>query len=221
MSVRTTVRNCALALGISGFCWLGAMAQDTVSGAQRHDNGNNTPISTGSQTTPTTSAGHRAASDREFVRKAAQGGLAEVQLGQLATEKAASPEVKQFGQRMVDDHTKANDQLKEIAQQQGIQIPDQLDAKDAATKARLEKLSGKEFDRAYMHDMVTDHTKDVTEFKHEASSGKDSAVRSFAQQTVPTLEDHLKEAKNIAPKVGAKSGHGSGAVPTSQSGSEQ
>jgi putative membrane protein len=122
---------------------------------------------------------------------------------------------------MVDDHTKANDQLKQIAQQQGIQVPDQLDAKDAATKARLEKLSGKEFDRAYMHDMVMDHTKDVTEFKHEANSGKDSAVKSFAQQTVSTLEDHLKEAKNIAPKVGAKSERGSGAVPTSHSGSEQ
>jgi len=216
MSAVTTIRNCALALGISGFCCLGAMAQDTVSGAQRHENGNNTPISTGAQTTATTSAGH-AASDREFVRKAAQGGLAEVQLGQLATEKAASPEVKQFGQRMVDDHTKANEQLKQIAQQQGIQVPDQLDAKDAATKARLEKLSGKEFDRAYMNDMVTDHTKDVTEFKHEANSGKDSAVKSFAQQTVPTLEDHLKEAKNIAPKVGAKSGGAS----TSHTGSEQ
>ncbi len=221
MSATTTIRNCALALGIAGLCSLGAMAQDTVSGAQRHDNGNNTPISTGSQTTATTSAGHRAAPDREFVRKAAQGGLAEVQLGQLATEKAASPEVKQFGQRMVDDHTKANDQLKQIAEQQGIAVPDKLDAKDAATKARLEKLSGKEFDRAYMRDMVTDHTKDVTEFKHEANTGKDSAVKSFAQQTVPTLEDHLKEAKNIAPKVGTKCNRGSAAVPSSHSGGEQ
>jgi putative membrane protein len=221
MSTKATIRNCALTLGMAGFCCLGATAQNTVSGAQRHENGNNTPISTGSSTGATSSTSHTASSDRLFVRKAAQGGLAEVQLGQLATEKAASPEVKQFGQRMVDDHTKANDQLKQIAQQQGIQVPDQLDAKDAATKARLEKLSGKEFDRAYMHDMVMDHTKDVTEFKHEANSGKDSAVKSFAQQTVPTLEDHLKEAKNIAPKVGAKSAHASGAAATSHSGSEQ
>ncbi len=222
MSVTTTIRNCALALGVAGLCSLGAMAQDTVSGAQRSDSGSNTPVSTGSQTTATTtSTAHRAASDREFVRKAAQGGLAEVQLGQLATEKAASPEVKQFGQRMVGDHTKANDQLKQIAQQQGIAVPDKLNAKDAATKARLEKLSGKEFDRAYMHDMVTDHTKDVTEFKHEANSGKDSIVKNFAEQTVPTLEDHLKEAKSIAPKVGAASESRSGAVPASHSGSEQ
>ena len=221
MSLTTTIRNCALALGVAGLCSLGGIAQDTVSGAQRSDSGSNTPVSTGSQTTATTSAGHRAASDREFVRKAAQGGLAEVQLGQLATEKAASPEVKQFGQRMVDDHTKANDRLKQIAQQHGIAVSDKLDAKDAATKARLEKLSGKEFDRAYMHDMVTDHTKDVTEFKREANSGKDSTVKNFAEQTVPTLEDHLKEAKSIAPKVGAGSESRSGAVPTSHSGSEQ
>lgn len=210
MSAMTTIRNCALALGMSGFCCLGALSQDTVNGAQRHENGKNTAISTGSNTTATTSTSGRATSDREFVRKAAEGGLAEVQLGQLASEKAASPEVKQFGQRMVDDHTKANDQLKQIAQQQGIALPDKLDAKDAAIKARLEKLSGKNFDRAYMHDMVTDHTKDVTEFKHEANGGRDSAVKSFAQQTVPTLESHLKEARNIAPKVGAKSEHGSG-----------
>jgi putative membrane protein len=104
---------------------------------------------------------------------------------------------------MVDDHSKANNQLKQIAQQQGINVPDKLDAKDAATKARLEKLSGKQFDRAYMHDMVKDHATDVAEFKTEASSGKNSAVKTFAAQTVTTLEDHLKEAKNVAPKVSA------------------
>ena len=221
MSLTTTIRSCTLALGVAGLCSLGAMAQDTVSGAQPSDSGSNTPVSTGSQTSATTSAGHRVASDREFVRQAAQGGLAEVELGQLATEKAASPEVKQFGQRMVGDHTKANDQLKQIAQQQGIAVPDKLDAKDAATKARLEKLSGKEFDRAYMHDMVTDHTKDVIEFKHEANSAEDSTVKNFAEQTVPTLEDHLKEAKSIAPKLGAGPESRRGAVPTRHSGSEQ
>src|SRR5581483_10268084 len=105
------------------------------------------------------------AADRQFVKKAAEGGLAEVQLGQLATEKAASPEVKQFGQRMVDDHTKANEQLKQVASDEGVTIPDKLSAKDAATKARLEKLSGKAFDHAYMRDMVMDHTKDVSDFR--------------------------------------------------------
>ena len=151
-----------------------------------------------------------APADRQFIKKAAQGGLAEVQLGQLATEKADSSEVKQFGQRMVDDHTKANDQLKQVASQKGITVPDQLSAKDAATKARLEKLSGKAFDRAYMSDMVTDHTKDVSEFRMESKNAKDPDVKNFASQTLPTLQEHLKEAKSIAPKTGAKSSQASG-----------
>lgn len=186
-----TIRNCALAFAMAGFCSLGAIGQDTA----------NQPPSSEHHAAKESSM----TSDHTFVKKAAEGGLAEVQLGQLASEKAASPEVKQFGQRMVTDHTQANDQLKQIAQQQGIELPTKLNAKDAATKARLEKLSGKAFDRAYMSDMVKDHTKDVAEFQREAKAGKNPAVKNFAAETTPKLEDHLKEAKNIAPKVGAES----------------
>jgi putative membrane protein len=138
-------------------------------------------------------------SDTAFVKKAAQGGLAEVELGQLATQKAASEDVKKFGQRMVDDHSKANDQLKQVAQQQHIDIPTELNAKDKATKAKLEKLSGEQFDRAYMKDMVQDHRKDVSEFERASKNAKDPAVKSFAEQTLPTLREHLKEAQKIAP----------------------
>jgi putative membrane protein len=151
-----------------------------------------------------------APADRQFIKKAAQGGLAEVQLGQLATEKADSPDVKQFGQKMVDDHSKANDQLKQVASNKGVTIPDKLSAKDAATKARLEKLSGKAFDRAYMRDMVMDHTKDVSEFRTESKTAKDPDVKNFASETLPTLQDHLKQAKSIAPKTGAKTSQASG-----------
>lgn len=138
--------------------------------------------------------------DSTFVKKAAQGGLAEVELGQLATQKASSEEVKKFGQRMVDDHSKANEQLKQVAAEKNIDVPQQLDAKDKATKARLEKLSGEQFDRAYMKYMVRDHQKDVAEFERESSIAKDPAIKNFAQQTLPTLKDHLKEAERIAPK---------------------
>lgn len=138
--------------------------------------------------------------DKHFVRKAAEGGLAEVELGKLATEKASSDDVKKFGQRMVDDHGKANDQLKQLASSKGIEIPNALSAKDKAIKSRLEKLSGEQFDKAYMNDMVKDHTQDVSEFKKESTSAKDSDVKSFASQTLPTLEEHLKQAQNIAPK---------------------
>lgn len=140
-------------------------------------------------------------SDKKFVRDAAQGGMAEVELGKLATEKASNDDVKKFGQRMVDDHTKANDQLKQVASSEGIQIPQSLSAKDKLTKERLAKLSGDQFDKAYMADMVRDHTEDVAEFQHEIHSSKDPAVKDFASQTLPTLEDHLKQAKEIAPKT--------------------
>lgn len=140
-----------------------------------------------------------AVSDKTFVKKAAEGGLAEVELGQLATQKAASEDVKKFGQRMVDDHSKANDQLKQVAEQQHIELPTEPSAKDKALKARLEKLSGEQFDKAYMHDMVKDHRTDVAEFAHEAKMGKDPAVKSFAESTLPTLREHLKLAEKIAP----------------------
>jgi putative membrane protein len=157
-----------------------------------------------------TSSAKLAPTDRQFIKKAAEGGLAEVEFGKIASEKAESSDVKQFGQRMVDDHTKANDQLKQVASEKGLTVPDKLSAKDAATKARLEKLSGKAFDRAYMRDMVTDHTKDVSEFRMESKNAKDPDVKNFASQTLPTLKDHLKEAKSIAPKTGAKTAAPSG-----------
>ena len=151
-----------------------------------------------------TSSGKQSAgmgdTDSTFVKKAAQGGMAEVELGQLATRKASSEEVKKFGQRMVDDHSKANEQLKQVAAEKNIDVPQQLDAKDKATKARLEKLSGERFDKAYMKDMVRDHQKDVAEFQRASKIAKDPAIKNFAQQTLPTLQDHLKEAQKIAPK---------------------
>lgn len=149
------------------------------------------------------SNGSISASDKKFVREAAQGGMAEVEMGKLATEKASSPEVKKFGQRMVDDHTKAGDQLKEVASSKGISVPDKLSAKDEATKLRLSKLSGEQFDKAYMSDMVKDHTQDVADFQRESSSGMDPDVKNFASQTLPTLKDHLRQAKEIEPTTSA------------------
>jgi len=146
-------------------------------------------------------SGSLSSADQTFVKKAAEGGMAEVELGNLAKDKASSSEVKQFAQRMVDDHTKANEQLKSIASEKGVTLPTSLDAKDEATKDRLSKLSGDQFDRAYMNDMVKDHTKDVSEFKKESTAAKDPDIKSFASQTLPTLEDHLKEARQIAPKA--------------------
>ncbi|HUN87344.1 MAG TPA: DUF4142 domain-containing protein [Terriglobales bacterium] len=152
-------------------------------------------MSLGAAAQASSSGSQLSASDKAFMDKAAQGGMAEIELGQLATQKGRSEQVKQFGQKMVDDHTKANDQLKQVASQEGVTLPTGLDAKDEATKDKLSKLSGTQFDKAYMKDMVNDHKEDVAEFQKEAQNGKDPAVKNFAQQTLPVLEEHLQMAQ--------------------------
>jgi putative membrane protein len=133
--------------------------------------------------------------DIEFVLDAAKGGMAEVELGKLAADHAKNDEVKKFAQRMVDDHSKANDELKSIAEAKGIKLPTDTDATHKATMRRLEKLNGAAFDRAYMQMMVGDHVKDVNEFKKESNSGRDSQVKAFASSKLPTLEEHLQQAR--------------------------
>src|SRR6476660_4993049 len=119
------------------------------------------------------SSSANASADHTFVMQAAKGGLAEVQLGQLAADKASSDEVKKFGQRMADDHSKANDELKTLAQSKNITLPSEIGPEEKALRDRLMKLSGPAFDQAYMKAMVSDHVKDVNEFKLESKSGKD------------------------------------------------
>jgi putative membrane protein len=142
------------------------------------------------------------AADKTFAKNAAEGGIAEVELGKLATEKAGSDQVKQFGERMVNDHSKANDQLKQVAETQGITLPTEPSPMQRAEKERLSKLSGEQFDKAYMAEMLKDHKKDISEFRTESKSGQDPAVKDFATQTLPTLESHLKDAESIAPSQG-------------------
>ena len=136
--------------------------------------------------------------DSQFLTKAAEGGKAEVELGNLALQKASSADVKQFAQRMVDDHTKANQQLEQVASKANITVPTSLNAKDQALKDKLSSLSGDQFDKAYMRNMVRDHRKDVHEFQMEANNGTNSDIKQFAQQTLPTLQEHLKQARSIA-----------------------
>lgn len=141
--------------------------------------------------------------DRKFIIEAAMGGMEEVELGRLAAQKAASADVRTFGQRMVDDHSKANDQLKSIASQKGMTLPTTLSADKRQDLNKMSKLSGAAFDKMYMSHMVRDHKKDVSEFEKEASKASDSTLKNFAQQTLPTLREHLQMAQTIAPKVGA------------------
>jgi putative membrane protein len=142
--------------------------------------------------------------DTHFMKKAAEGNTAEVELGKLAEEKASNQQVKQFGERMVNDHSKANEELQKIAESKGVTLPNTPSAKDKADETRLSKLSGERFDRAYMAEMRKDHTKDVSEFRMESKSAHDPQLKQFAEQTLPTLESHLKEADSIKTTQGSQ-----------------
>jgi putative membrane protein len=149
-----------------------------------------------------TSKTAKMASDEHFVMEVAQDGMAEVELGKLAADKASSADVKKFAQRMVDDHSKANDELKTLAQNKKITLPTSVDATHKATLDRLSTLSGEAFDRAYMQEMVKAHRKAVEAFRMEAKSGKDPDIKAWASKTLPTLEEHLKMAQDANKAVG-------------------
>jgi putative membrane protein len=140
--------------------------------------------------------------DKEFLMKAAMGGMSEVEMGRLAASNATDPDVKAFGQRMVDDHTKANDQLKQVAASKGVTLPTEMDKSERREMDKLAKMTGSEFDHAYVKMMVKDHKEDVSEFSKEADKGTDSDVKSFAGTTLPTLQDHLKSIEDISGKMG-------------------
>ena len=142
------------------------------------------------------------AADEAWVIKIAKGGMAEVELGKLAAEKASTAEVKKFGQRMVDDHSKANEELKTLAQNKKITLPAEIGPEEKALRDRLVKLSGPAFDQAYMKAMLNDHLKDVSEFRTESRSGRDPDVKAWAARTLPTLEAHLKMARATNGTVG-------------------
>ena len=135
--------------------------------------------------------------DTAFAMKAAQGGVAEVQMGKLAAEKATSPDVKAFGQQMVDDHTKANEDLKSVAEKKRMTLPNNINAHQESAYSKLHRLSGESFDRAYVTHMVKDHEDDVKEFKKEANDGKDEDIKGFASRTLPVLQGHLEKIKSI------------------------
>ena len=142
------------------------------------------------------------AADEAWMTKVAKGGMAEVELGKLASEKGTTDAVKNFGKRMVDDHSKANDELKTLAGNKKVPLPSEISPEDKALRDRLTRLSGHAFDQAYIKAMVSDHVKDVNAFKLEAKSGADPDVKAWAAKTLPTLEEHLKMAREANGAVG-------------------
>lgn len=143
--------------------------------------------------------------DRDFIMDAAIGGMEEVELGRIAAQKGTSEAVKTFGQRMVDDHSKANEELMTLTQSKGITLPTTLDEKHRAEVTKLSAMTGADFDRAYSKMMLSDHNKDVSEFEKQSTKGTDPDLKAFASKTLPTLQEHLQMAKTL-PGNESKSG---------------
>jgi putative membrane protein len=135
--------------------------------------------------------------DRSFATKAASGGLAEIQAAQVAQQKAGSPQVKTFADRMISDHTQANTELQQIAQQEKLTLPTQPASHDRASVQAMTGLTGSVFDRRYAQEEVRDHQQDVALFRQEANSGRDPALKQYAQKTLPVLRQHLQMAQAL------------------------
>ena len=130
--------------------------------------------------------------DKNFILAAAQGGMKEVKLGELAAQNGKRDDVKAFGQMMVKDHSAINDDLKALAAQKGVTLPDSLDAKHQAMVDKMAALTGSEFDDAYIAGMIKDHKMDAKEFKAESAATKDADIKSFVDKSIPVVDGHLK-----------------------------
>lgn len=142
------------------------------------------------------------ANDVNFVKKAAEGGMHEVAMAKLAQQKAEHADVKAFAEKLEKDHTQANSELTAIAERKKITVP--ASVKPNAVHARLEKLSGAEFDRAFVAAMLDDHQKDVKAFERAANGSGDAEIKAFAAKTLPTLKEHLTQVQSLSKQVGKK-----------------
>jgi putative membrane protein len=140
--------------------------------------------------------------DQSFFKHAAEGGIAEVEAGKLAESKGSSQAVKDFGAMMVKDHTQANSKLKELASTENVDLPESSSAKQMATKARLEVLTGESFDKSYIKDQISAHEATTALLKKEIASGKDPKAQAFATEILPTVRAHLKKIREIAASAG-------------------
>lgn len=139
--------------------------------------------------------------DSDFLKEAGLGGMAEVEMGKLASTKAANAEVKKFAQMMVTDHSKANEELKALASRKGVTIPAELDSSHKATLDGLRSQVGADFDTEYVEAMVDDHEKDVKAFEDKAKNATDPDIKAFAEKTLPVLKKHLEAIKAIQSKM--------------------
>lgn len=208
MKNRFLILIAALALVVAAGC----KKNETENTSTSTTNTTYTDTSATTTTTGTTSTDTAAASttggtttlnkdDSDFAMKAAQGNMAEVSLGSMAAQKGTAPEVKTFGNRMVNDHGKALDELKQLAQNKGITLPTDVSADQKAESDKLSKASGKEFDKQYADDAVKDHEAAAKDFEKASKDAKDPDLKAWAAKTLPVIQDHLKMAKEMKGKV--------------------
>jgi putative membrane protein len=165
--------------------------------------GNRTTDERAAGAPPAGTAGAGVSADaRDFMTGAGGSGTAEVELGRLAQDKATSAEVRQFAEMMVRDHSKANEELKQIAEREGVQLPSAMDERHRDQHDRLARLSGAEFEREYMTIMVDNHKSSVERFERQANEGSDTELKQFAAKTLPTVRQHLERAQQIQQTLG-------------------
>lgn len=144
------------------------------------------------------------ANDLDFVNAAAKGGTTEVEMGHLAAQKSTNPQVQRFANRMVRDHSKIGQKLTALATAKGVQLPDGKGFMNDATYLELKVLTGKEFDKAYVKAMLSDHKDDIAAFEKESTAAADAGVKSFAAKTLPTLQEHLELIQKLQASLDAQ-----------------
>lgn len=187
-----------LAVGLLSLAIFGLNA---CSGTSNSNNINKNANNTNTNKATPVAAATPSTTDADFFTKAGEAGLAEVELGKLAAQKATNPEVKKFAQKMVDDHTKAGNELKDLAAKKGKTLPADMNSSHKSTLEKLKGLSGADFDKAYVDAMVDDHETAVDLFENEAEDGTDADIKAFAAKTLPTLKSHLEMINGIKAKM--------------------
>ena len=200
------MRQSLLALLILGLISVGCTSTNKASTPDTAAQPNSGATSASSSSSPSSNP------DQEFVTKAAQGNAAEVALGKIVATKSKDPDVKQFAQMMVKDHTTALNQLQELAQSKNLNFNDDLPDDAKSLQQKLSSDTGKQLDKDYMDGMVEDHQKDVQEFTDKSQNAKDPDVKQWASKTLPTLQKHLEKAQQIDAKL--NKGKASGTSPS-------
>ena len=196
--IKNITRNTVLILAGLG---LAACGGTTTNVNTTRANSNTAVVTNSNMNTSSNMSNNVSSADKEFMDKAAQGGMMEVQLGQMAASKAQNADVKAFGQKMVEDHSNANTELKSVARENNVTLPTEVSAEQKEDMDKLSKLSGAAFDKEYVKMMVEDHEKDVADFQKQSESAADADVKAFATKTLPTLKSHLEMIKGINAKM--------------------